>query len=207
MNQTAMFYEGEGNAWLKRNRGKLGSPNDDVVLHGLDGLIGVPRNGNYLEIGCANGWRLREIKQRYDATLVCGIDPSAEAVAAAKKSGVDATIGAANDLPWPDGFFNVVIYGFCLYLCDRKDLFKIVMEGDRVLSDGGLMIVYDFNADHPCRKPYKHKDGIWSYHQDYAKMFTANPAYTCLSSVSKQGSFTRVTILNKSIERGWPPCE
>lgn len=206
MTQVSAFLNGEGDAWLRRNTKRLGSTGNDLVLHGLDKLVGVPRSGNYLEIGCSNGWRLKEIKKRYNANLVYGIDPSDAAIKEAKKLGIEALRGCATELPWRDGIFDVVIYGFCLYLIDRKDLFRAVMEGDRVLKDGGIIIVYDFDAHYPHKKPYKHKDGIWSYHQDYAKLFTANPAYSHLFSVSDQT--TNATILKKSIERGWPEeCE
>ncbi|MGB6911936.1 MAG: hypothetical protein WBE42_04170 [Pseudolabrys sp.] len=41
---------------------------------------------------------------------------------------------------------DLLIYGWCLYLCDREDLFKIVTEGDRILKDSGYLVVYDFHA-------------------------------------------------------------
>lgn len=63
MTQADEFAKGEGDAWLRRNKSKL-KPKDDQILYALDQLVGVPRNGKYLEIGCANAWRLLEIKKK-----------------------------------------------------------------------------------------------------------------------------------------------
>ena len=66
-----------------------------------------------------------------------GIEPSFKAVETACTSGVNAVQGTADRLPYRDGLFDVVVFGFCLYLCDREDLFRIASEADRVLNDQG----------------------------------------------------------------------
>ena len=209
MSQADVFFASEGNAWLKRNEDKLPIENDPVLAL-MGQLVGL--GDRVLEIGCSNGWRLKQIKSRFGMSKLCGIDPSAkairqanDAIGQAKKKGIDARRGNASYLPWDADSFDVVIYGFCLYLCDRKDLFTIVREGDRVLKDGGVLIIHDFLTNYPCKNEYKHKKGVWSYKQDYSKLFTANPAYKELLT----GSFspeTQTIALRKNIERGWPEC-
>jgi len=83
----------------------------------------------------------------------------------------------ADNIPFENNRFDLVIFGFCLYLCDRKDLFKIAYEVDRVLADGGELAILDFSPAFPYRNPYSHQPGIFSYKMAYADLFTWNPAY------------------------------
>ncbi|WP_428995768.1 class I SAM-dependent methyltransferase [Lamprobacter modestohalophilus] len=131
-----------------------------------------------LEIGCGAGERLAwlQANQGYDCS---GIEPSAQAVACAKASGINATQGTAEHLPYDNATFEIVIFGFCLYLCDRSDLFRIASEADRVLKSPGWLLIYDFYADKPTRRPYHHAQGLYSYKMDYRSLFSWHPSYTC----------------------------
>jgi SAM-dependent methyltransferase len=145
MNQTDIMLAGEADAWFKRNRGKLGA--DDPVGHIIAGLSITPRA--VLEIGCANGWRLKRLQQEYRCH-VWGVDPSHDAVEEASLPGV--LYGTADDLPFCASKFDLVIFGFCLYLCDPADLFRVAAEADRVLADGGTLIIHDFaDIEHAVR--------------------------------------------------------
>lgn len=207
MTQAETFLNGEGNAWLERNTRKI-PIEDDLVLKALNQIVGIPcAEDTVLEIGCSNGWRLSELKKLYGCTVV-GIDPSEVAVEEAKKAGINAYRGCAHALQcFKNGGFTIVIYGFCLYLADRDLLFEIAKEGDRVLADGGLMVLYDFSTPHPCKVPYKHKDGIWTYKQDYERMFLWNPAYRQILTVHHRDGQTKATILKKNLSLGWSDCE
>ena len=206
MDQDLIFREGEGTKWLKRNEPHLPIKND-LVLDALGELIGgLNKTSQVLEIGCSNGWRLEEIKKRYGCK-VYGVDPSRTALRLAGQKGVYPILGTARDLPMADNSCDMVIYGFCLYLCNREDMFLIAKEGDRVLKDGGLMVIYDFAAPRPQRVPYKHKNGVWTYKQDYENMFLASPAYTKLLAKHHVDGQTKAVVLRKNIEQGWPSCE
>lgn len=206
MSQTQVFLTGEGDAWLKRNAKDL-PIKDDLVLNALGQLVGgVQPDSSVIEIGCANGWRLKAMRELYGCTKLYGVDPSKSAVKAAEKNGVKACLGTAQTAV-TDQQFDIVIYGFCLYLCERPDLFHIASCGDRLLKDGGLMAIYDFSTPMPCKNPYEHKDGIWSYKMDYDSMFLWNPAYTKLITVHHKDGQTKASLLRKNINRGWPECQ
>ena len=53
-------------------------------------------------------------------------------------------------------------------------------EVDRLTADGGHLIVGDFLPDAPQRRVYHHADdaGIFTYKQDYARIFAASNLYT-----------------------------
>lgn len=132
-----------------------------------------------LEVGCANGWRLSALQRRYRCGCF-GIDPSAAAIAQGKErfGNIGLSIGAADELPYEDGFFDVVILGFCLYLCDRNDLFKIAWQVDRVLAEAGQLYIRDFDPPFAYKNLYVHFPGLYSYKMPYADMFLWNPAYS-----------------------------
>jgi ubiquinone/menaquinone biosynthesis C-methylase UbiE len=135
-----------------------------------------------LEIGCSNGWRLEALRREYHASCH-GIDPSLEAVKEGQKSFPELSLrqGTADELDFGDDAFDLVIFGFCLYLCDRSDLFQIAREADRVLRDRGRLVIFDFFPPFSYRNPYAHQPDLWTYKMNYAAMFLWHPAYALLS--------------------------
>ncbi len=178
MNQKNIFLPGEGNMWYQRNKSAYTPERykDDLILTALEQISIQP--SRVLEIGCANGWRLAELYNRYGCEAY-GIDPSEKAIMDGKTQYpyMHLSVGTADDLPKIEPV-DLIIFGFCLYLCDPKDLFKIAMESDKLLSDHGYIAILDF---HPLinhyRNKYSHKENIYSYKMDYSTMFSWHPAY------------------------------
>lgn len=188
MKQKDIFLSGEGNAWFDRNADALVKqemPDSDPLLLELLSLqvqlASLQEVGKVLEIGCGAGGRLAWVQQNMG--LEChGIEPSELAVSQAIRAGVRTQVGTADELPFAEKFFDVVIFGFCLYLCDRDDLFKIAAEADRVLKNQGWLLIKDFYSPTPLAKAYHHKAGVFSYKMDYKTLFTWNPDYNVYSS-------------------------
>jgi len=165
------FDDHAADAWFVRNRDKLGER--DPVSDRLDANAIAPTR--VLEVGCANGWRLKKLKEAYGCEIA-GIDPSHQAVTASANGNIKR--GRAHRLPFVYGTFDLVIYGFCLYLTNPADWFAIAAEGDRVLADGGHIIIHDF-ADYttPHAVPYEHAEGVLSYHVNFAGLWLMHPWY------------------------------
>src|SRR5215475_2558840 len=201
MSQSDKFMDGEGDAWLRRNRNKLPRENDPVIY--AIGSSGI-KPKNILEIGCSNGWRLNKMKKLWGCN-VCGIEPSMEAVEEANQSGLEVTQGTADNLDITFLFttFDVIICGFFLYVTDPEDLFKIVSETDRLLEDRGYLVIHDFEPIAPYRTPYKHREGLWSYHMDHPALWLAHPWYSTVSSRTEANG-TTVTILRKDVQAAFP---
>ncbi|WP_417448380.1 methyltransferase domain-containing protein [Idiomarina abyssalis] len=184
--QKDIFLAGEADAWLERNLEALKKlaekPGDPVFLAAEE----IFQNHNFankprvLEVGCGNGQRLAALSQAFQADCY-GLEPSSKAVELAQAQGVNAQIGTADQLPYPDNHFDILIFGFCLYLCDREDLFKIAQEANRVLKPNAWLLIYDFYAEAHTNRPYHHCEGVNSYKMDYRKLFDWHPAYTCYS--------------------------
>ena len=83
----------------------------------------------------------------------------------------------SSNLPFEDNQFDLIIFGFCLYLCDRDDLFLITSEANRVLKNQAWVAIFDFYSPFPYSNKYSHKEGIFSYKMDHSTMFTWHPYY------------------------------
>lgn len=187
MQQKDVFLHSEADAWFERNQQSVATRNfatDDPVTAAA---VEIARLSQYarrkermqiLEIGCGEGRRLSWLSENLDAD-VFGIEPSTKAVDQACSRGVKAQRGTADDLPFENSKFDILIFGFCLYLCDRQDLFRIAQEADRVLRPEAWVVINDFFATTPVRREYHHKLGVYSYKMDYRVLFDWHPAYTC----------------------------
>ena len=187
--QKTVFLNDEGDAWFERNHQAIQSRSfnhDEPVIQAIirscvakkDNACGG--GATLLEIGCGEGKRLSWLTENLG--IEChGIEPSAKAVSAAKSVGIEVLQGTADKLPYKSGTFDIVVFGFCLYLCDREDLFRIAQEADRVMKSDAWVIIHDFFAPTPTRREYHHKAGLFSFKMDYRKLFDWHPAYTCFA--------------------------
>ena len=179
------FLDGAADDWFDRNRGAV----DETPLARFDDVIArhLRPGGALLEIGCADGRRLRRLDHLGPSqSRLTGIEPSGRAVETGRADdpGLELVVGTADDLPFDDLAFDTVVFGFCLYLCDPALLPRIVAEADRVLADHGTLAIIDFDPPGPRRREYRHQPGLWTHKMDYAAPFLAYPAYSLAESLS-----------------------
>jgi ubiquinone/menaquinone biosynthesis C-methylase UbiE len=180
--QSKAFLESEGDAWLRRNArasASEGFPGSDPLLNEILALPPSDRSEpmKILEIGCSAGARLDWLKDNCGFDCY-GVEPSAAAVEVAKRSGLTVHQGTAEQLPFGDAEFDIVMFGFCLYLCDREDLFRIACEADRVLRNPGWLLILDFYSPSSLERAYEHHAGLVSHKMDYRALFSWHPGYT-----------------------------
>ena len=215
MKQRDVFLESEGDAWFERNVGG-GAPrtvdeSDPLIAEVLGLADTLPlSSASILEIGCGDGARLAWLRQHRGCEC-SGLDPSARAVEAASARAVAAQRGTAERLPFADRTFDVVMFGFCLYLCDREDLFRIAAEADRVLKNPGWLLIHDFHSPSPSQRAYHHRAGIYSHKMDYRTLFTWHPGYTSYSHkvrhhaaggyTDEPGEWVATSVLRKHLAR------
>ena len=127
--QKNIFLKNEGDAWFKRNYKNKYFDKKDPIIRAI--LKCFDKNSNQkkvlLEIGCGNGNRLSWISENLNFQCY-GVEPSKKAVADANLKNIKVIRGTADLLDFEDKKFDFVIFGFCLYLCDRSDLFQIAKE-------------------------------------------------------------------------------
>lgn len=174
--QKKIFLQDEGNQWYLRNKNAIYTKSNDPIVDLLVYRQLKPKV--VLEIGSSNGWRLNNIREIF-ASDCYGIDPSIKAIIDGRQKfpEINLTQGTADSIPFEEKVFDLIIFGFCLYLCDRKDLFKIVYEADRYLKDQGYLIIYDFEPTFPYKNRYQYKAGMYSYKMNYSNLFLSNPSY------------------------------
>jgi SAM-dependent methyltransferase len=106
-----------------------------------------------LDVGCGFGHELRNLL-RFGALPenLCGIDLISERVEEAKKNSpnLDLREGDAKNLPWPDGFFHVVMQSTVFSsILDRGVQEAVAREMLRVLRPGGIVLWYDMRMTDP----------------------------------------------------------
>ena len=175
--QKAAFLDGEGDRWFRRNAANLSHGRRDVVVEAIEALRIKPKA--LLEVGASNGHRVAALAEALGARG-CGVEPSSAAVAdgTAAHPNIDLRIGSADELPFERGEFDLVILGFCMYLVDPALHLRAVAEADRVLADGGALVIFDFVAAQPYFNDYAHLPGLRAHKMEFSRLFTAHPAYT-----------------------------
>lgn len=192
MRQADVFLNSEGDCWLERNRERLGQR--DPVSDVLQRMALLPKR--VLEVGCADGWRLARLRDDYGCE-VFGAEPSRQACIEAAARQVPAVQVSAASLAIP-GPFDLVIYGFCLYLVDPSEWLRVAAECDSVLVAGGHIVIHDFAATAtPFARRYEHRDGILSYHFDFANLWLGNPLYHVVTRTIVNDE-EMVTVMKKS---------
>jgi ubiquinone/menaquinone biosynthesis C-methylase UbiE len=185
MSQDRIFLQSEGDQWFLRNRGALSQDaRMDPVLSLLE-LYGLKPN-SVLEVGAANGWRLAAIHQRYGAKCV-GIEPSEKAIEDGTKRFPEITLkrGLAHEIPLQDAF-HLVIVNYVFHWISRQTLFQSVAEFDRMIADGGYLVIGDFAPTYPMKRRYHHlpNEDVWTYKADYAAIFSAAGTYELISRMT-----------------------
>jgi ubiquinone/menaquinone biosynthesis C-methylase UbiE len=185
--QSNAFLEVEGDRWFERNQTALDS---EPSHFGTDTIKRVLQKSNFiindiLEIGCGNGAKLNNLCNYFEGNG-SGIDPSAAAIANGNElyKDLNLSVATASDLPYDNDYFDLVYFGFCLYLLDRNDVLKAVAECDRVLKTGGFLAILDFDPKQRSKNPYHHKPGLFTYKNSYSDFFTAGGHYYLVAKES-----------------------
>ena len=190
MLQDKVFSDFEGDRWFERNRMALNAfdasadlPVKLIELYGLN-----PER--VLEIGAANGFRLAAIRQRTGAELVA-VEPSAQAVLNGKASYPFITFirGTASALPLRETF-DLVIVNSVFHWIDRQSLLRAVAEVDRLVGEGGYLLIGDFYPVNQLQVPYHQFESqqVYMYKQNYAATFLASGLYHPVSLVTARDS-------------------
>ncbi len=181
--QKKLFLNGEGDKWYLRNRKVLETRTyeNDILCVNIDRILKLKSKKKILclEIGCADGSRLNLIKKKFNNIKVIGVDPSKKATTVGKrKFGIPLYRGTADNLKIKKNSIDILIYGFCLYLCDEEDYEKISNNADKVLKKNGILIIYDFFSKIPKFNIYKHNKKVNSYKKDFRKIFKNFKCYS-----------------------------
>ncbi len=179
------FLTYEADAWFERNKTVVDNykPQNDRVLELIKSYELQPEK--VLEIGCSAGYRLNAIKELLPETQVYGVEPSSRAIEFGRTmyNQVNFLHGTADDLSeFETDSLDIVVVGFVFYVIDRNILLKVIAEIDRVLKNGGVLIIVDFFSESSLKNIYQHIDefNAYSFKQNYEEIFIATRLYYLL---------------------------
>jgi ubiquinone/menaquinone biosynthesis C-methylase UbiE len=110
-------------------------------------------NDRVLDVGCGTGELLSRLAARHPNARLAGLDPVSEMLEIAKgklSDNVDLRVGWANELPWADGSFDVVVSCNMFHYITHP--IQAIREMERVLRPGGQLVITDWCDDYlACR--------------------------------------------------------
>ena len=134
-----------------------------------DWVGNLPRDARVLEVGCNIGNQLHAL-QRMGFTNLYGIDVQRYAVDKSKEmySGLDIVVGSGFDIPFKDGFFDLVFTNNVLIHISPSTIGGMIDEMTRVTR--GLIWGFEYYAPQFTEINYRgNTDLLWK--ADYAKLF------------------------------------
>lgn len=171
----------ESDAYFERNKDNLPQKADDRALAYFR-RFGLKRTERVLDIGCFTGFHLDWIREEFGCECH-GIEPSRKAIEYGTKKypQLSLKVGFAHQLEgYDDQAFDVVMIRGTFCLVGRELLLATVAQIDRVLKDGGRLIIEDFDPHSVQRTQWRHLPGkeVYCYKQPYWEIFTATRVYS-----------------------------
>lgn len=209
----------DGDGYHTRNHAGIGTI-ADPAFSALELLHRVSPIGSVLEIGCTTGFRLEKARVAFGARCAgLEISPSAVEEGRTRYPQVQIELGAApRDLDrWAGEQFDVVIVGHFEYLLPREELFGLAAAVDRLVVDGGHIIVMDFLHPTPMSADYRHHRDLRVFKHDPSAPWLWSPTYTLVQrqvydvSESPEAcvdprAWQTVDVLRKlSVDEAYPP--
>jgi ubiquinone/menaquinone biosynthesis C-methylase UbiE len=106
-----------------------------------------------LDVGCGTGELLARLAAKYPGASLAGLDPVPAMLDMAREKlspNVDLRVGWANELPWPDASFDVVVSCNMFHYITHP--VEALREMERVLRPGGRIVITDWCDDYlACR--------------------------------------------------------
>jgi len=144
-------------------------------------LDALPKDARILEVGCNIGLQLNGLQQQ-GFTNLYGIELQHYAVEKAKEmtKGINIIQGSGFDIPYKDGFFDLVCTNGVLIHIAPKDLPKIMSEIYRCSK--AYIAGFEYFAEDVVDIPYRGNKGfLWK--ADYSKLY--QEGFSDLTEISR----------------------
>lgn len=150
-----------------------GQRRDALIPKSIDGKL----VNSILDVGCGSGSFLNDWKNYFSANNAVGIEPSArgiELVSEKWKNDKELRFESsfAHNLAFDTDSFDLVTTWSVLHWIGRNEYLQSIGEMIRVCSK--YLCVMDFVAKTDYRTPYIHKDGLYTYKQDFDNVISAS---------------------------------
>jgi SAM-dependent methyltransferase len=116
---------------------------------------GLTGKSSLLDVGCAKGFMLHDLKELIPGISVKGLDVSEYAITNALPTvRDDVQVADARSLPFPDKSFDVVISINTVHNLDRVDCIRALSEIERVARGRAFITVDAYRDDEEMRRMY-----------------------------------------------------
>jgi ubiquinone/menaquinone biosynthesis C-methylase UbiE len=151
----------EFNRWAEDGRGEEMEDHHLPIVEPTLELMNIAPADRILDIGCGTGWLCRRLASVAADGQVVGLDVSDAMVERARQSSAGVAnaeflVGAAEQIPWQDGFFTKVISVESSYYWPDpprglKEIFRVLAPG------GSAWVLINFYRDNPyCHQWAEH---------------------------------------------------
>jgi len=201
----------EAEAYFNRNKG---DSNEQTLVNSylfLERYVKSEKS-RFLEIGCGDGKNVYTFTSKSNCQYH-GIDLSKSAINEAKKTFPKHSfeVAGADEIPYENGYFDIIYLGFFLYLTPIEQLTQIVQEVDRCLKDEGFVAITDFGCLFPHTKDYQHMPSLKLQKYNFEAMFCGFPQYTLIEKRTDSGQeqllnhhqWVTTSVLQKN-KKGFP---
>jgi SAM-dependent methyltransferase len=114
---------------------------------------GLTSESSVLDVGCAKGFMIHDLAELIPGIEVQGIDVSEYAVQNAIEDMREyVRVGTAEDLPFPDDSFDVVISITTVHNLERADLIRSLQEIERVARQGSFITIDAYRDEDEARR-------------------------------------------------------
>ena len=199
MSQESKWLDKEGDSWFDRSKNNLEKIERFDWCDYLIGMLDDKSNLNsFLELGCSNGWRLEKLRQTFPEADLVGVDASSKAIESGKSifPKVDLRVGPISEPPVEKAADVVIVMGVLCYL-DRSLLSKTVFEIDKLVKDGGYLLIGDFLPGFPVKREFSHDPSQKIFKLDYSQAFTSLGTYSEVAKIN----FNADKEINLSLEK------
>ena len=214
MNKQEVVFTKEGDNWFKRNKDALCNIEFDRIINLITNL-NIEKINSIIECGCSTGYRLSKLKEVFPTCRMVGFDISNDAIEYGKREYGNIELYTRKISERLDiGKFDLLICNFVLHWVDRDKLAQIIANLDGMVENGGNIVLGDFSPNYNHKNRYKHlpETEIYTYKQDYGKIFESLGTYKCTHKsvfdhnnnydkidISNNNSRAVVSVLNKNL--------
>ena len=170
-NQTELF-DGESFRYITSH---LHDPVYEVNMHPKS--IKQGDLNSILDVGCGNGSFLRNWQDHFKIDCAVGVEPSKKGVSVLNKEWendkkIRFESAFAHKLPFESDSFDLVTNWSVLHWIGRNEYLQSIGEMIRVCSK--YLCIMDFVASKDYRNKYHHKEGLFTYKQDFDVIVSAS---------------------------------
>lgn len=182
MIQDKIFELSEADNWFLRNKEAIvnAQRDDDLPVNLIEKISNKDEIKSVIELGSSNGYRLNFLKKTLPhCNNFVGMDPSKMAVEYGKSNYGLKMYLSTLDAFKSDEKFDLAIVNFVYHWIDRENIFAAIANTDKLINDGGYLIIGDFLPDSPQKRKYHHLQDqlVYTYKIDYAKIFESFNTY------------------------------